>query len=162
MNTPEKPIPTLLTRRSVIGRGLTVAIGSAMVPGLAASGNEVLDLPDSHIAYALPEDHWANLVEHKFQVKGLSFNESEIGFRRTTLVLLETCQCVPQRADLARPLWLKSFATSLLFRGPKHLMLENRSHRIEHRWLGEFDLLLNRTPLEKYQGQNVYEAIINN
>lgn len=48
---------------------------------------------------------------------------------------------------------------SVVFLGPRKLSLESRTYRVEHDWMGAFDLFL--TPVDDHKKQRHYQAVFN-
>ena len=160
-----------LNRRTAIGTG--IAAGLAASSSLTALGNDKRSRSRSRttgfsgptvsgsVAHSLPEDHWANLVEQSFRVVGLSYDPSGTSFRRTKIELVDTAKLTFANDD-ARPEIFKPEATLLLFKGPSHFKLSDASYRLYHPWLGEFNLLLSYTKDDRFENDNVYNAVLNN
>jgi hypothetical protein len=148
-----------VSRREAIGKGL-VAAGVVLTTNLTADAQQRPNRQNESIAHLLSEDHWANLVEHQFNVVGMSFDETNTPFQPTSITLMET-EKLKVFADDARPRNLKPHATSLIFRGPREFKFLDACYSLNHRWLGKFDLLLSYTKLDKYPNDNIYNAILN-
>lgn len=152
-----------ITRRSALGKGFAVAAGSTLaMSAIAATADGMSSrTADGSIAYLLPGDEWANLIDTVFAVNGFSFDD-QAGKSRERLTLVETDVISMGSRDMARPKKFRSYAVSLLFRGSGRNVLPDASYRVNHEWLGEFDLfLVNVTGKRNEEGVR-YQAVINN
>lgn len=163
MSTKENERMPKFTRRSALGKGFAVAAGSALAMSAvsATADGMTLRTANGSIAYLLPGDEWENLIDTVFTVNGFSL-DGQAGNSRKRLTLVETEVVSMGSRDVARPKKFRSYAVSLLFRGSGKSVLPEASYRVNHAWLGEFDLFLVKVKSKRNEKGETYQAVINN
>jgi hypothetical protein len=149
-----------VSRRQFLSTGTLVGL-SAVIPGQGIVSVFAQE-PDAgqHGQFKVPPEIQPDerLTEENFS----RYLYSEFRFSTTPLTAISLQLVSVKRWETAvtpqaQKAKLDSF--SVLFKGPKKTVLESKTYRVTHDWMGTFDLFIS--PVNDRKTQRIYQAVFN-